>query len=380
MYHCFTIQEGGTKMKAMKRILAMLLVVMTVGSLTVLPASAATSSALSDSVEANLPIVTYAMPLSGASRVYSYSSSSLTTRTTGYWIASYTDQIVITKISDNGKAVYVTYPSSSSSTGYRSRWFATDDILGVQSLSIYSYSATAKSTTYRMSSASAVRSYGSIAVNDGCVQLGSHTVGGKTYYPTIYPISSTKVNGVSGVKHKLAMAATNAKTAQSSQVVVSGWQWPMSGFSTTQTFNHYSTTRAKNNLRPVHCGIDMVSSDTTVRAAASGTVIYRGYSSGNGNHIVLEHTIGGVKVRTLYSHLSSFQGCPAVGKTVSKGAQIGVMGNTGNSTAAHLHFAIYTGSSTDPVGYTWTQATNKMTYGNCTFYNPSYVIQYGKLP
>ena len=158
----------------------------------------------------------------------------------------------------------------------------------------------------------------------------------------------------------------------------SGWQWPMSSYRVTQSFNSYSSTMAKKG-RPYHCGIDMVSSNTRVVAAADGVVEYAGYTSGNGNHIVLSHTLNGKKVYSLYSHLSSM--AVSKGQSISKGAYLGVMGNTGNSTGAHLHFAIFSGSmSTDPVGYGSGSGTNKLSHGGRTFYNPSYVISNGRLP
>lgn len=192
----------------MKRIISLLLaLVLCFGTIPFfgIEASAATSSAVANAVSNRLPLVTYAMPLSGASKVYSYSDSTLSTKTTGYYIDSFKDQIVITKISSNGKALYVTYPSTSSSTGYRSRWFAADDILGLANVDVRYYTCSSKNTTYRMSSASAVTSYGSISKNDSCAMLGKHTVGGKVYYPTIYPISSGTYNKVSGVRYKLGM-------------------------------------------------------------------------------------------------------------------------------------------------------------------------------
>lgn len=168
----------------MKRIISLLLaLVLCFGAIPFfgIEASAATSSTVATAVSNRLPLVTYAMPLSGASKVYSYSDSTLATKTTGYYIDSFKDQIVITKISSNGKALYVTYPSSSSGTGYRSRWFAADDILGLASVDVRYYTCSSKNTTYRMSSASSVTSYGSISKNDSCAMLGKHTVGGKVY-------------------------------------------------------------------------------------------------------------------------------------------------------------------------------------------------------
>jgi hypothetical protein len=56
-----------------------------------------------------------------------------------------------------------------------------------------------------MSSSSKVKSNGSISKGDDCVNLGKHIVDNKNYYVTIYPISKTKVNGVT-VRHKIALA------------------------------------------------------------------------------------------------------------------------------------------------------------------------------
>ena len=175
--------------------------------------------------------------------------------------------------------------------------------------------------------------------------------------------------GTEGQSRQIKLVAKNSS---------SGWQWPMSSYRVTQSFNSYSSTMAKKG-RPYHCGIDMVSSNTRVVAAADGVVEYAGYTSGNGNHIVLSHTLNGKKVYSLYSHLSSM--AVSKGQSVSKDAYLGVMGNTGNSTGAHLHFAIFSGSmSTDPVGYGSGSGTNKLSHGGRTFYNPSYVISNGRLP
>lgn len=165
------------------------------------PASAATSKTVEMALRKELPIVTYAM--SSSSRVYSYSDSSLSTRTTGYYIDTFKDQIVIQKVSPDGRAVYVAYPSSSAPSGYRSRWFATDDIICLTKVDFGVYTATAKATTYRMSGASSQTNYGSIAAGDTCYTLGEHASG---KVPTVYPIGTTTVNGVSGIKYKLALA------------------------------------------------------------------------------------------------------------------------------------------------------------------------------
>lgn len=383
-------------MKTMNKILAMILAIsLCVGAVIVtsVPASAATSSAAASQISANLPIVTYAMPLSGANRVYSYSDASLSSRTNGYYIDTYVDQIVITQISGDGRAVYVTYPSSSSRTGYRSRWFAADDILGIASIRIQAYTAGTKSSTYRMSSASAVRSYGSIARNDSCVSLGSHTVGGYTYYPTIYPVSSGTYNGVSGVRHKLALATTvpsaPANPGSNEVVTGSGWQMPMSNaYCTWRSGENWSWATYTNNSgsRDYHIGIDIHGSNGTVYAAADGKVVAASSSNSgaNGRYIIIQHSISGKTVYSFYAHLQSVN--VSVGQTVAKGTKIGVAGGSGygsnNRYGTHLHFAIVDTlwSRGNYYGYATYFTGNKVNFRGVTYYNPLYVINNNCLP
>jgi murein DD-endopeptidase MepM/ murein hydrolase activator NlpD len=98
---------------------------------------------------------------------------------------------------------------------------------------------------------------------------------------------------------------------------------------------------------PGHTAIDIQDTNEStpaIYASAGGyvTEVRTGDSprSGNGygNYIVVSHGDG---YRTLYAHLSEVD--VGVGQTVSKGAKIGNMGNTGNVygiTGIHLHFEI----------------------------------------
>jgi len=74
-----------------------------------------------------------------------------------------------------------------------------------------------------------------------------------------------------------------------------------------------------------------------VRAAMAGTVLHRGANPVYGNFIVLQHG----DLQTLYAHLSSFS--VAMGESVRQGQEIGRVGNTGRTTAPHLHFAAFRG-------------------------------------
>ena len=84
-----------------------------------------------------------------------------------------------------------------------------------------------------------------------------------------------------------------------------------------------------------HWGVDLANKKGTgILAAEKGTVIYTGKGfHGYGNLIVIEH---GTDWATLYAHLNSIE--VHEGDTVTRGQEIGRMGNTGHSTGSHLHF------------------------------------------
>nr|WP_251040698.1 M23 family metallopeptidase [Bacillus sp. ISL-45] len=92
-----------------------------------------------------------------------------------------------------------------------------------------------------------------------------------------------------------------------------------------------------------HAGIDIANkaSGVPIVAAADGVVIRSYYSSSYGNAIFVAHSINGQVYTTVYAHMSSRH--VGNGEVVSKGQQIGVMGNTGQSFGQHLHFELHKG-------------------------------------
>jgi len=96
----------------------------------------------------------------------------------------------------------------------------------------------------------------------------------------------------------------------------------------------------------VHPGIDIaVPTGSVVRAAAGGTVADAGQDPEYGWFVLLQHAEG---YQTMYGHLS--RRLVARGDTVAPGQVIGLSGNTGRSTAPHLHFEIRRqGASLDPL-------------------------------
>lgn len=70
---------------------------------------------------------------------------------------------------------------------------------------------------------------------------------------------------------------------------------------------------------------------------------YRSY----GRYVVIDHGGG---IITLYAHLNSRS--VQAGDVVVKGQTIGLVGNTGNSTGAHLHFEVkVNGGAVNPRSY-----------------------------
>jgi murein DD-endopeptidase MepM/ murein hydrolase activator NlpD len=105
-----------------------------------------------------------------------------------------------------------------------------------------------------------------------------------------------------------------------------------------------------------HQGQDvMANCGTPLVAARGGRVRYSGYQSAAGNYLVIDGR--GTGFDTAYMHLLEPSPLQA-GMTVRTGQPIGVVGQTGDATACHLHFEIWTapgwyegGSPIDPLPF-----------------------------
>lgn len=95
------------------------------------------------------------------------------------------------------------------------------------------------------------------------------------------------------------------------------------------------------NYPRLHAGTDLRAyCGTPIYAAAGGTVQWATYKPGYGNQVLIDHgLIGGKSVITNYNHFSRF--AVGSGQRVARGDLIGYSGNTGSSTACHLHFEVY---------------------------------------
>lgn len=99
-------------------------------------------------------------------------------------------------------------------------------------------------------------------------------------------------------------------------------------------------------------GIDVDGFNLTgapIAAATSGTVVFAGGNSccSYGLYVVVMSPGG---IETLYGHLSVIS--VSQGETVSRGEQLGIIGNTGYSTGTHLHFEVIdNGTRENPISY-----------------------------
>lgn len=97
-----------------------------------------------------------------------------------------------------------------------------------------------------------------------------------------------------------------------------------------------------------HRGLDYsVPKGTPVRATADGTVVAMKRDRGMGMMVRLDH---GNRMTTTYGHMSEWR--VRQGQKVTRGQVIGLSGNSGRSTAPHLHYEVaVNGRHTNPMPY-----------------------------
>ena len=110
-----------------------------------------------------------------------------------------------------------------------------------------------------------------------------------------------------------------------------------------------------DNVKRFHHGQDItVKSGTPIYSPADGEIKRAYYVGGFGNHIKIDHGLG---YTTLFAHLSKLK--VKHGQKVKRGEVIGLTGNTGRSTAPHLHYEIhYNGEPQNPLDYFFSDNSN----------------------
>lgn len=104
---------------------------------------------------------------------------------------------------------------------------------------------------------------------------------------------------------------------------------------------YYGTITARFGSRgsrwaSTHTGIDYAGrTGDPIKAADGGTVTYAGWNGSYGKMVKISHGNG---LETWYAHMSSIS--VKSGQKVAKGATVGKIGSTGNSSGPHLHFEV----------------------------------------
>jgi murein DD-endopeptidase MepM/ murein hydrolase activator NlpD len=110
-----------------------------------------------------------------------------------------------------------------------------------------------------------------------------------------------------------------------------------------------------------HLGVDIGGGGRTgvpIVAAADGIIKNSQIMDSFGEMVCITHNINGQLIETVYAHMVTGSRQVSVGQRVTKGQVLGIMGDTGRSTATHLHFEIHIGprtaggpNATDPMRY-----------------------------
>jgi Peptidase family M23 len=109
-----------------------------------------------------------------------------------------------------------------------------------------------------------------------------------------------------------------------------------------------------NRVHPVykvkkfHAGVDFPARvGTAIQATGDGVVVEAGWHSGYGNCVTISHGYG---YETVYAHMHKMS--VRKGERVKKGHKIGEVGDTGLSTAPHLHYEVhYKGNPINPINF-----------------------------
>ena len=117
--------------------------------------------------------------------------------------------------------------------------------------------------------------------------------------------------------------------------------------------NDYEQITSLLKDRPKHHGMDFkVPEGTEAHSSKDGVVVRVDWNEFNNGHCVEVQYPDGVLARFLHLSKTSV----TAGQKITKGTVVGLTGNTGHSTAPHLHYELnQNGKVIDPVDYQGTE-------------------------
>ena len=167
-----------------------------------------------------------------------------------------------------------------------------------------------------------------------------YSINNEEYQPV--SIKTARTNITEGIEEEIEKREEEQRRKEQTVNGIYLASKPISG-TITSRFGNRESIRTH-----AHTGLDIAApKGTTIKAAASGTVIWSGYQGSYGNLVKIDHGNG---VVTYYGHCSKLY--VSVGEKVEAGDSIAAVGSTGNSTGNHLHFEIQiNGTSVNPQNY-----------------------------
>ncbi len=159
-------------------------------------------------------------------------------------------------------------------------------------------------------------------------------------YSYQYAVSKEEEARIEEQKKQAAIAEANSYN-------INNMVWPLP--SDHNIYSYYGKRVAPTaGASTFHKGLDIGGkSGSSIVTVLSGTVTVASYSSSRGYYVEVSHGNG---VVTRYQHCSKL--LVSVGQKVSQGDTIALVGSTGISTSAHLHFSLLiNGENVDPYPY-----------------------------
>lgn len=154
----------------------------------------------------------------------------------------------------------------------------------------------------------------------------------KTGRPNLQTLKAMKLSFASRIEKALVAEKQTAVPKASS---VAGYVFPIQG-----AWHFGGADTAFGARGGEHEGLDLLSDcGTPLVAASNGTVKANTFQSAAGNYVVLTDTPSGED--QVYMHLKSPSPLK-VGADVTAGSPVGIVGQTGDATACHLHFELWT--------------------------------------
>lgn len=146
-----------------------------------------------------------------------------------------------------------------------------------------------------------------------------------------YQVTRTTLNGYQPYAHLADTFSNNPNSA---------WRWPFEvGVPISSGFGYRECYGCGSN----HQGLDMNPGEgTPIQSIGDGVVVEVGNPDGAfGVYARIQHDVDGQMFTSLYAHMLEGSLAVQVGDTVTGGTLVGQVGNSGQSTGAHLHFGIY---------------------------------------